>query len=110
VKLQWTIPAAEQLEQAYQYIAERNLTSAEQITNHIVDITEMLGKHPQGGRRGRVAGTREFAVPDTPFVIAYSVRTETVFILAVYHAARKWPENFESWSGIVCPGGAAASK
>ena len=94
MKVRWTIPATEQLEQAYHYIAESNPTSAEQIANHIVDVTEMLGKHPQAGRRGRRAGTREFPIPDTPFVVAYSVSEGVVWILAVYHAARKWPERF----------------
>lgn len=94
MKVRWTVPAPEHLKQAYHYIAERNPTSAEQTTNHIVDITEMLGKHPQVGRYGRVPGTREFAMADTPFIVVYSVSKATVFILAVYHAARKWPEQF----------------
>jgi plasmid stabilization system protein ParE len=62
MKVRWTVPAEEQLEQAYRYIAEGNLDAAERITSHIVDVTEMLGKHPEAGRRGRVANTREFAV------------------------------------------------
>jgi toxin ParE1/3/4 len=94
MKVRWTVPAAEQLEAAYYYISESNPGAAERTTNHIVDVTEMLGKHPGAGRRGRVPGTREFAVPDTPFVVAYNVSKETVWILAVYHAARKWPERF----------------
>jgi toxin ParE1/3/4 len=94
MKVRWTVPAEEQLEQAYRYIAEGNLDAAERITSHIVDVTEMLGKHPEAGRRGRVANTREFAVPDTPFIVAYNVSKGVVWILAVYHAARKWPEGF----------------
>lgn len=94
MKILWTVPAAEQLEKAYHYIAESNPGAAERITNHIVDVTEMLGKHPEAGRRGRAAGTREFAVPYTPFIVVYNVSKEIVWILAVYHAARKWPEGF----------------
>lgn len=94
MKVRSTVPAADQLEQAYHYIAESNPEAAERTADHIVDITEMLGKHPEAGRRGRVPGTREFAVPDTPFVVAYSVGKEVVWILAVYHSARKWPERF----------------
>jgi toxin ParE1/3/4 len=94
MKVEWTIPAAEQLENAYHYIAEGNPDAAERIADHIIDITEMLGKHPAAGRRGLVPGTREFAVPDTPFVVAYTVSKEILWILAVYHASRKWPERF----------------
>jgi toxin ParE1/3/4 len=94
MNVRWTAPAAEQLEQAYDYIAEGNLTPAEEVAQHVIDTTEMLGKHPGAGRNGRISGTREFSVPDTPFVIAYAVKDETVWILAVYHDARKWPDGF----------------
>jgi toxin ParE1/3/4 len=94
VKVRWTVPAAEQLEQAYDYIADSNPGAAEEVAQRVIDITEMLGKHPGAGRGGRVAGTREFSVPDTPFIVAYAVSDEIVWILAEYHAARKWPERF----------------
>jgi toxin ParE1/3/4 len=94
MNVRWTVPAAEQLDQAYDYIAESNPAAAEEIAQHVIDTTEMLGKHPGAGRNGRVARTREFSVPDTPFVVAYAVRDEAVWILAVYHGARKWPERF----------------
>jgi toxin ParE1/3/4 len=94
MKVSWTEPAARQLDQAFAYISEGNLQSAESVAQHIVDVTEMLAKHPQAGRRGRIAGTREFAVPDTPFLIVYSISRDTLWILAVYHGARKWPDHF----------------
>lgn len=94
MKVRWTVPAAEQLEQAYDYIAESNPSAAEEVAQHVIDIAEMLGKHPGAGRGGRIAGTREFSVPDTPLIVAYAVSNKTVWILAVYHGARKWPERF----------------
>lgn len=94
MNVRWTVPAAEQLEQAYNYIAENNPGAAEEVAQHVIDTTEVLGKHPGAGRIGRVAGTREFSVPDSPYVVAYAVIDEVVWILAVYHGARKWPERF----------------
>ena len=94
MKVRWTVPAAQQLEQAYYYVADANPGAAEEIAQRVIDITEMLGKHPGAGRGGRVAGTREFSVPETPFIVAYSVSDEIVWILAVYHGARTWPERF----------------
>lgn len=94
MNVRWTVPATEQLEQAYAYIAESNPNAAEEVAHHVIDTTEMLGKHPGAGRNGRVSGTREFAVPDTPFVVAYAVKNEVMWILAVYHGARKWPQGF----------------
>jgi toxin ParE1/3/4 len=94
MNIRWSVPAANQLEQAYDYIAKGSPEAAEEVAQHIVDATEMLGKHPGAGRAGRVAGTREFSVPDTPFVVAYSISDEVLWVLAVYHGARKWPERF----------------
>jgi toxin ParE1/3/4 len=94
MNIRWSVPAANQLEEAYDYIAKGNPEAAEEVAQHIVDATEMLGKHPGAGRTGRVAGTREFSVPDTPFVVAYTVSDEVLWVLAVYHGARKWPERF----------------
>ena len=47
------------------------------------------------GREGRVAGTRELTIPGTPFVVAYRIEKNGMRILAVLHAAREWPEEFE---------------
>ena len=94
MKLRWAEPAANQLDQAYTYISERNSQAADSITQHIIDVTEMLANHPEAGRRGRTPDTREFAVPGTPFLIVYSIAEDTLWILAVYHGARKWPEGF----------------
>lgn len=94
MNVRWTVPAAQHLDQAYDYIAKSNPAAADDLCQHIIDTTEMLGLHPAAGRVGRVAGTREFPVPDTPFVVAYKVMDGTVWVLAVYHGARKWPDHF----------------
>ena len=46
------------------------------------------------GREGRVAGTRELVIRGTPFIVAYRVVRNEVHVLAVMHAARKWPDEF----------------
>ena len=94
MKIRWTRLALEDLERARQYIAERNPAAAQAVIARIESALKALATHPEIGRRGRVQGTRELVVPDTPFIIAYLVSKNSVEILAVIHGARRWPESF----------------
>lgn len=94
MRVRWTTPAREELVSAYEYIATDNRRAAARTVDRIWKSTEMLGKHPMAGREGRVTGTRELVVQGTPFLVAYRVAGAEIEILAVMHAARKWPEEF----------------
>lgn len=52
-----------------------------------------LHDFPESGRPGRVAGTRELVITETPYVAAYHVSGETVRILRVLHGAQQWPDD-----------------
>lgn len=43
------------------------------------------------GRPGRVPGTRELVIANTPFLVPYRVKGDTVIVLRVFHGARRWP-------------------
>ncbi|MGA8215723.1 MAG: type II toxin-antitoxin system RelE/ParE family toxin [Candidatus Sulfotelmatobacter sp.] len=93
--IEWTEQATRQLDQAYDYIALSNSEAvAARITMQIVTSVQQLAAFPMSGRSGRVAGTRELVISNTPFVAAYSVDHDRIVILAVYHGAQKWPEVF----------------
>jgi toxin ParE1/3/4 len=47
------------------------------------------------GRPGRVPGTRELVVAGTPYIVAYRVTASRVDVLAIIHAARRWPQMFD---------------
>ena len=94
MRVRWTTPAREQFVSAYEYIASENRAAAGRTANKIWKSTELLSRHPMAGREGRVAGTRELIIRGTPFVVAYRLERNEVQILAVLHAARKWPEEF----------------
>lgn len=91
----WSTPATQQLAAAHEYIAADDEAAASRITNHIWDSVDILARHPFAGRKGRVAGTRELVISGTPFVVAYRIEKSEVRILAVLHASREWPEEFE---------------
>jgi len=46
------------------------------------------------GRAGRVPGTRELIISNTPFIVAYAIEKTDIVVLAVYHGAQHWPEGF----------------
>jgi toxin ParE1/3/4 len=95
MRVRWTTPAREQFVSAFEYIAEENRRAAARAANQIWESTQLLARHPLAGREGRVAGTRELVVSGTPFIVAYRIEKKEVRILAVLHAAREWPEEFE---------------
>ena len=94
MKIRWTTPATRQLAAAYEFITADNRKAARKLTTEIWKAVDLLGRHPEAGRKGRVPGTRELVVRRTPFVVAYQVKKDEVQILAVWHAARKWPTEF----------------
>jgi plasmid stabilization system protein ParE len=76
------------------YLGERSGGRTARSASHLASIEIVLAENPDIGRVGRVAETREAIVRKTPFVVPYRVREETLEILRVYHAARRWLEIF----------------
>jgi toxin ParE1/3/4 len=93
--IEWTEQAIRQLDQARDYIALSNSEEvADRIAQQIVTSVQQLATFPMSGRSGRVPGTRELVISNTPFVAAYAIAHDRIVILAVYHGAQQWPEAF----------------
>ena len=92
--MRWTPLAVSHLRAVYDYIAGESDVAAEAILERIFSAVEFLERHPDLGRAGRVAGTRELVVSNTPLIGAYRKRVKSLDILAVLHGARRCPENF----------------
>lgn len=93
--IEWTEQAIRQLDQAHDYIALSNSEEvAERIATLIVTTIQQLATFPMSGRSGRVPGTRELVIANTPFIAAYAIDHGRIVILAIYHGARQWPEAF----------------
>jgi toxin ParE1/3/4 len=91
----WTAEALADLVSLRAYISQRNPAAAKRIALEIIqNVEDLLPDHPHMGRAGRVPGTRELVIPQTPYVVPYRVRNGRIQILRVYHAARRWPEEF----------------
>ncbi len=93
--IQWTDQAIQQLDQAHQYIALSNSDEvATRVTTQIIASVQQLDTFPTMGRPGRVPGTRELVISNTPFLAAYAINKDRIVILAIYHGAQQWPEVF----------------
>jgi toxin ParE1/3/4 len=97
VKAYWTRTATRQLELAQEYINRDSPGAAERQIDRIEAAIQRICVFPMMGRNGLRAGTREFAVPRTPYIVVYRVRDERIEILAVLHGARNWRIKPESW-------------
>lgn len=92
MKIKLTRQASDDLEAVHDYIQQENPDAATRTVLGILDAIEGLSEFPNIGRPGRVHGTRELVVNRTPFIVAYKVTNNVVWVLRVLHAARRWPE------------------
>ncbi len=94
-RIDWTEQAVRQLDHARDYVALSNSEDvASSVAMRIVTSVQQLIAFPLSGRQGRVPGTRELVISNTPFIAAYTIQRDRVVILAIYHGAQKWPEAF----------------
>jgi toxin ParE1/3/4 len=94
-EIEWTDQTTRQLDQAHDSIALSNSAEiAGRITKQIITTIQQLAVFPMSGRTGRVQGTRELVISNTPFIAAYALDRHRIVILAIYHGAQKWPEAF----------------
>ena len=93
--INWTEQAIQQLDQAHDYIAlSTSEEVAARITMQIVTSVQQLAAFPMSGRAGRVPGTRELVISNTPFIAAYAIDKADIVVLAIYHGAQHWPASF----------------
>jgi addiction module RelE/StbE family toxin len=96
VKILWTGPARQDLREIFTYIAEENPKAARALLAAIKARVSVLENNPQIGRAGRVEGTRELVLTRTNYILPYRIKDQQIQILAVFHGARQWPDNFQN--------------
>lgn len=79
-----------------EYIEKDNPTAAVDLTKRIVlKVVEQLTKFQNISKAGRVPGTRELLIPNTPYIAVYWVKLGIIEVLRVLHTSMKWPDSFE---------------
>jgi toxin ParE1/3/4 len=92
MKVVWSPRAIKHLVSLRDFIAKDSEHSAALVAKRILASIELLQKQPEMGRPGRVLGTRELVVPDTPCIIPYRVREGRLELIAVFHGRQQWPK------------------
>jgi toxin ParE1/3/4 len=94
LRVRWIRRALLDLEEVEAYIARDNPAAAAETVLGIAKAVSLLQEQPGLGRAGRIPGTRELVVPDSPYIVPYRVKDNIVQVLRVYHASRRWPGGF----------------
>ena len=92
MRIVWSRRALQHLVEIRSYIANDHPQAARRVAARILESVDLLAGHPHIGRSGRVIGTRELVVSDTPYVIPYRVKEDRLEWIAVFHGKQRWPE------------------
>ena len=91
MRVRWTIPAADDLEELTDYIRRDNPTAAREIAGAILESVSRLAAFPSLGRPGEAPGTRELVIPRfSSYVVVYRVTSHAIEVLHVWHGAQDW--------------------
>lgn len=94
MRVRWLRKALRNLDDEAGYIAADSLTAAQLVVQRVLDAVSILPEQPGLGRPGRVPGTRELVVLQTPYIVPYRVRGEVIEILRVFHTSRRLPQRW----------------
>ncbi|RLB73004.1 MAG: type II toxin-antitoxin system RelE/ParE family toxin [Deltaproteobacteria bacterium] len=90
--INWLSLALVDLDSIEAYIAQESLDAAVRVVLQVIESVELLQNQPNLGRIGRVDGTRELILTDTPYTVAYRVKNSSLEILRILHQSRQWPD------------------
>ncbi len=91
MRIVWTRRAIRDLTRERNFIARENPAAASGVALRIVSAGDTLSRQPRIGKVGRIAGTREYAVGGTPYILINRVYERHIQLLHVYNSRRDWP-------------------
>lgn len=92
MKIVWSRRAIGHLTSLRDHIGKDSDSNAARVAQRILQAVELLATQPEMGRPGRLVGTRELVITDTPYVIPYRVRQDRLELIAVLHGRQRWPD------------------
>ena len=90
MRLVWAQEAMDDRDAIFDFVEENNQIAALALDELFTEKVSRLLDHPNLGRPGRIAGTREWVVHQN-YIVIYDVTGDLLRVLRVVHAARRWP-------------------
>ncbi len=87
----WTVGAADDLANIVEYIAQDDAEAARRTAKKIFDDVMSLTSMPHRGRKRLTDTSRELVFTSWPYIAAYEVIGDKVFIKAIHHTSRNLP-------------------
>ena len=88
MRLRWTIPAAEDLENIKNYLDRHYPRLAQPTVRSIYNSIRSLKTSSSRGRPGLRTGTRELVLTPLPYIVVYRLKSDAIEILHIYHGAQ----------------------
>ena len=92
MQVKWLKWALRNLEQARNYVFQDNPTAAQELIIKIQNAANQLQNYPFMGKNGRVEGTKELIISNSPYILIYRIKEETVEVLRILHTSKFYPE------------------
>jgi toxin ParE1/3/4 len=92
MQVKWLRRVLRNLEQARNYVFQDNPTAAQELILKIQNAANQLQNYPFMGKNGRVEGTRELIISNSPYILIYRVKEESVEVLRILHTSKRYPE------------------
>lgn len=90
MKVVWTPEAEQDRAAIFDHIAADNPFAAARMDQLFADAAASLQDFPWRGHVGPFPGCREL-IPHENYRLIYATEDDTVWVLALIHAARQWP-------------------
>ena len=72
IRVIWSAAAEEDRDAHIEYVAAFSPRAAASLGDSVWKAIDQLRSFPESGRRGRLAGTREYVIVGTPYLVIYS--------------------------------------
>jgi toxin ParE1/3/4 len=92
MRIEYTSAAFEDMRDIIHFGVMNHLPDPVAFVRQLRDRFSRLAEIEHPGRKGRVAGTREWVVSGTPYIAVFSRTDDAITVLRVLHGAQQWPK------------------